>query len=177
MNASETADVLRIGNTQVDSVLAFFQSQGLQIHWVAAGQTIPGSHWGDAEAGLIQQSLYLRPDTPVHSAMHEACHWLLMSAERRAQLHTNAGGTAIEENAVCFLQILLSSQVPDMGQERMFRDMDSWGYSFRLGSAKRWFAEDAEDALRFIESHAVAALEPVSHLLKQYPGSLAGNVH
>jgi hypothetical protein len=24
--------------------------------------------------------------------------------------------------------------------------MDEWGYSFRLGSAARWFAEDAEDA-------------------------------
>ncbi len=28
----------------------------------------------------------------------------------------------------------------------MCRDMDEWGYSFRLGSAANWFAEDAEDA-------------------------------
>jgi len=24
--------------------------------------------------------------------------------------------------------------------------MDAWGYSFRLGSARRWFFEDADDA-------------------------------
>jgi hypothetical protein len=28
----------------------------------------------------------------------------------------------------------------------MFADMDAWGYSFRLGSARAWFERDAEDA-------------------------------
>jgi hypothetical protein len=26
------------------------------------------------------------------------------------------------------------------------RDMDVWGYTFRLGSAKQWFEQDADDA-------------------------------
>jgi len=26
------------------------------------------------------------------------------------------------------------------------QDMDTWGYSFRLGSTQRWFESDAEDA-------------------------------
>jgi len=30
-------------------------------------------------------------------------------------------------------------------------DMDAWGYSFRLGSAARWFAEDAADALEWLQ--------------------------
>ena len=37
-----------------------------------------------------------------------------------------------------------------MGRERMFSDMDRWGYSFRLGSARAWFNEDAEDAISFL---------------------------
>jgi hypothetical protein len=28
--------------------------------------------------------------------------------------------------------------------------MDAWGYTFRLGSAARWFAEDADDARRWL---------------------------
>ena len=69
-----------------------------------------------------------------------------MSAERRVDLHTDAGGDYDEENAVCYLQILLADQVSGMGRVRMFADMDAWGYSFRLGSARKWFEQDAEDA-------------------------------
>jgi len=32
----------------------------------------------------------------------------------------------------------------------MFEDMDRWGYTFRLGSAKSWFEQDAEDAFDFL---------------------------
>ena len=31
-------------------------------------------------------------------------------------------------------------------QHDLLADMDAWGYSFRLGSARRWFEEDAADA-------------------------------
>ena len=30
------------------------------------------------------------------------------------------------------------------------QDMDAWGYSFRLGSARAWFEGDAEDARDFL---------------------------
>jgi hypothetical protein len=30
------------------------------------------------------------------------------------------------------------------------RDMDAWGYSFRLGSAKAWFEVDADDARQWL---------------------------
>jgi hypothetical protein len=39
----------------------------------------------------------------------------------------------------------LAQEVPAFGKERALRDMDVWGYSFRLGSAGAWFAEDAEE--------------------------------
>ena len=69
-----------------------------------------------------------------------------MDPARRSGLHTDAGGGYDEENAVCYLQILLADEIPDFGRRRMMRDMDAWGYTFRLGSARAWFENDAEDA-------------------------------
>ena len=48
----------------------------------------------------------------------------------------DAGGDDAEENAVCYLQILWADALPGFGRERMFLDMDAWGYTFRLGSAR-----------------------------------------
>lgn len=123
---------------------------GLFIETVDDDQPIPGSFWQPPEAGLVKNTLYIRDDTPVHSALHEACHYICMDKQRRKQLHTDAGGTAIEENGVCYLQILLSDYIPEMGRTRMFSDMDEWGYSFRLGSANAWFEQDAEDAFAWL---------------------------
>lgn len=119
----------------------------LRLTQVAANDNIPGSYWGESEAGLIQDQLFVRSDTPVHSALHEACHYICMSPERRATLHTDAGGrTPVEENATCYLQCLLADELPGYSQQQMFADMDSWGYSFRLGSSQKWFEQDAKDA-------------------------------
>jgi hypothetical protein len=35
----------------------------------------------------------------------------------------------------------------------MFRDMDQWGYSFRLGSTEAWFEIDSEDARAWLLAH------------------------
>jgi hypothetical protein len=118
---------------------------GLELALVAPETIIPGSFWGEREAGLIGSRIYARLDTPLHSVLHEGAHFICMTPERRTGLHTDAGGDDAEESAVCYLQILLA-QTLRQGHERIFRDMDDWGYSFRLGSAARWFAEDAEDA-------------------------------
>jgi hypothetical protein len=69
-----------------------------------------------------------------------------MPKERRANLHTDAGGDYDEENAVCYLQILLANNIKGYSGENCMRDMDVWGYTFRLGSAKQWFEQDADDA-------------------------------
>ncbi len=126
---------------------------GLELEWVADGQPIPGSHFGDPEAGLIGNRLLVRNDTPIHSAFHETCHYICMDQERRANLHTDAGGGYDEENGVCYLQILLADHLPGFSRERMFADMDEWGYSFRLGSASAWFHEDAEDAREWLQKY------------------------
>jgi len=150
VSADMNPDVLRLSDIDRVALEQMLKGFGLSMVHVQLMQPIPGSHWGDEEAGLIKNSLYVRPDTPVHSALHEACHWLLMDEQRRVSLHTDAGGTAVEENAVCYLQIVLSEFVLGMGKVKMCQDMDSWGYSFRLGSAAKWFAEDAQDAIDFL---------------------------
>lgn len=125
----------------------------MTIENVEPEQTIPGSFWGDSEAGLIGNRLLVREDTPVHSALHEACHYICMDAQRRNGLHTDAGGDYDEENGVCYLQIILGDSLPEMGKTIMFQDMDDWGYSFRLGSSRAWFEQDAEDARQWLIHH------------------------
>ena len=119
---------------------------GLNYRRLAAGNPIPGSYWGDPEAGLVGDRLYALPTTPLHSILHEACHWICMDRRRRDALHTDAGGDDAEENAVCYLQLLLADVIPGVGRARLCADMDAWGYSFRLGAARAWFERDAEDA-------------------------------
>ena len=127
-------------------VTLLLMDYGLELRLVSAAEDIPGSYWGESEAGLRGQTLFARPDTPMHSVLHEAAHYLCMTPERRAGLDRDAGGDDAEEAAVCYLQVLLGEKLPAMGRDTMFRDMDEWGYSFRLGSARAWFEEDAEDA-------------------------------
>jgi hypothetical protein len=78
-----------------------------------------------------------------------------MDGGRRDGLDTDAGGDYDEENAVCYLQILLADQLPGFGRERMLADMDAWGYSFRLGSARAWFERDAEDARTWLQRYGL----------------------
>ena len=119
---------------------------GIDLTLVAPQELIPGSYWGDTEAGLRGDRLYARLDTPLHSVLHEASHYVCMTPERRAGLDRDAGGDDLEESAVCYLQILLAEEIPGVGRDRLMSDMDEWGYSFRLGSAGTWFTGDAEDA-------------------------------
>lgn len=142
-----TIPVLSLRDIDADALRGLLTRYGLTLEIISDTQAaIPGSFWGDSEAGLIDNRLLARGDTPLHSILHEACHYVCMDGTRRDGLHTNAGGDYDEENGVCYLQILLADQLPNVGHERLLQDMDVWGYSFRLGSTARWFNEDAEDA-------------------------------
>ena len=148
-------NVVTCGQFDLHSLRALLARFGLCIREVAAKQSIPGSFWGDSEAGLVGNELLVRADTPVHSALHEACHYICMDPARRSALHTNAGGDTNEENGVCYLQILLADHLPTLGRTRLWADMDAWGYSFRLGSAQAWFEHDADDARDWLIGHDI----------------------
>ena len=128
---------------------------GLALTLIAPEEVIPGSYWGDSEAGLKGDKVYARLDTPVHSVLHEASHYICMSPERRSGLDRDAGGDDAEESAVCYLQVLLADELPGIGRERLSADMDDWGYSFRLGNTRAWFTSDAEDARAWLVGHGV----------------------
>jgi len=142
--------VLLCKDIKPDHLQTLLQRYGMEIKTIGDNEAIPGSFWQPPEAGLIGNILYIRSDTPVHSALHEACHYICMDSQRRENLDTDAGGGYEEEDGVCYLQILLSDYIPEMKQQRMLSDMDAWGYSFRLGSARAWFEQDAEDAFGWL---------------------------
>lgn len=157
--------MMTVAEIGVDLLARLFAGSGLAVVLVGAGETIPGSYWGESEAGLVRQQLYVRLDTPLHSALHEAAHWLCMDPARRAVLDRDAGGDYAEEDAVCYLQVLLIDRIGALAnparfnRQQLFADMDAWGYTFRLGSAQRWFEADAEDARLWLEHYGMLVPE------------------
>jgi hypothetical protein len=147
--------VIRLSSVDRIALAMLLSRYGLTLVLIAPEQIIPGSYWGESEAGLEGDRLYARLDTPVHSVLHEGSHYICMTPERRAGLDRDAGGDDPEECAVCYLQILLSDELPGVGRERLFSDMDEWGYSFRLGNTHTWFSTDAEDARAWLVHHGV----------------------
>jgi len=137
------------------ALAALLERYGLNLSLLAPNEVIPGSYWGESEAGLKGDRLYARLDTPLHSVLHEASHYICMTPERRAGLDRDAGGDDLEESAVCYLQVLLAGELRGVGRDRVFADMDAWGYSFRLGSSRAWFERDAQDARVWLRQQGV----------------------
>lgn len=132
------------------SLKALLGKYDLHLQVQSDNEAITGSFWGDSEAGIVGRTVFVRSDTPVHSLLHETCHIICMSGERREHLETDAGGDDLEEAAVCYLQAILADEIEGVGRERLMRDMDAWGYSFRLGDTRSWFERDAGDARKWL---------------------------
>lgn len=147
--------MLRLSTIDRLAVVRLLAGFGLDTRVVAPEAPIDGSYWGESEAGLRGNTLFARHDTPLHSILHETAHYICMSPERRAGLDRDAGGDDAEESAVCYLQLLLADTLEGVGRERLFGDMDAWGYSFRLGASRAWFEQDAQDARLWLERHRV----------------------
>jgi hypothetical protein len=147
--------VLRVSGIDRVELAMLLSRYGLNLTLVAPEEVIPGSYWGETEAGLKGDRLYARLDTPVHSVLHEASHYICMTPERRSGLDRDAGGDDPEESGVCYLQVLLANELPGVGSQRLMSDMDDWGYSFRLGKTCAWFESDAQDARSWLLDHGV----------------------
>ena len=147
--------MLQLSNIDRSRVARLLAGYGLDMRVLDTAQPIAGSYWGESEAGLRGNTLFARHDTPVHSILHEAAHYICMSPERRAGLDRDAGGDDAEESAVCYLQVLLGDALAGLARERLFADMDAWGYSFRLGSSRPWFEQDAGDARDWLRQRGI----------------------
>jgi hypothetical protein len=158
--------VLSCSDIGEDAVRHLLARYGVAVEWQSAGSPISGSFWGEPEAGIVGQRVFVRPDTPVHSLLHEFCHIICMTPDRRDSLDRDAGGDDLEEAAVCYLQLVLADYLPGVGRGRLMQDMDTWGYSFRLGTTGRWFEDDADDARAWLIDEGLLSSvgEPVFRL-------------
>ena len=150
--------VTRVDDIDFDAASGLLAGHGLRLRRVADGAPIPGSYWGEPEAGIIGHDVYVRGDTPVHSMLHEACHLIVLPPERRERVHTDATDSVEEEDATCYLQIVLADTLPGVGSAQLMADMDAWGYTYRLGSTRAWFERDAEDAKAWLVARALLPL-------------------
>ena len=158
-----SGDVLRLSDIGFEDARALLARYGLALARVADGEPIPGSYWGECEAGIIGDTVHARADTPVHSLLHEAAHLIVLPRARRATVHTDATDSVEEEDAVCVLQALLGDELPDVGRERVLADMDAWGYTFRLGSARAYFERDSESAWAWLRARGL--VDPAARVL------------
>ena len=150
MVAAVNSEVQLVGDVPIAGFTSLLRRYDLELSFHQNDEPITGSFWGDPEAGIVGKTVHVRADTPIHSLLHEACHVICMTADRRACLERDAGGDDLEEAAVCYLQVVLADYVAGVGRHRLMQDMDSWGYSFRLGRTRKWFEQDAEDAREFL---------------------------
>ncbi len=151
--------VLTCNDIPLEALSTLLARFGLALERVEDDAPIEGSWFGEPEAGIIGRRVIVRGDTPIHSALHESCHLICMDETRRRTLHTNAGGDYDEENAVNYLEITLGDYLPGVGRDQIMADMDAWGYTFRLGSARAWFEADAEDARQWLITHGLLSEE------------------
>src|SRR6185295_2135245 len=113
---SQAATVALLADLEPAQVEALLAAYGARLERMAAGAPIAGSYWGETEAGLVGNTVFVRADTPAHSFLHELCHFVCMDETRRRALATDAGGDDAEECGVCYLQVLLAERLDGFGR-------------------------------------------------------------
>lgn len=154
-DAAPSPAVLLLREIAFDDCAHLLSRYGLRLCRVADGAAIPGSYWGEPEAGIVGSDVFVRADTPVHSLLHEASHLIVLPPARRQSVHTDATDSVEEEDAVCLLQALLGDALRGVGRARVLADMDAWGYTFRLGSARAYFERDADAAWAWLQARGL----------------------
>ena len=144
-----------VKHTSSSALTTLLSQYQMQLIQVADDTDIPHSFWGAPEAGRLGATLYVRADTPLHSLLHEACHYICMPAQQRDRAEVDAKGSVLEENASCYLQIILADYIPGLNRNILMYDMNCWGYSFRLGSTARWFFADCEETRQWLITQSI----------------------
>ena len=68
----DTVTVSLLADLDAADVRSLLARYGLKLTLVHETRAIPGSYWGDSEAGLVGNELLARIDTPIHSILHSA---------------------------------------------------------------------------------------------------------
>jgi hypothetical protein len=152
---NRAAPVLLLCDITASHVAGLLARYGVQLQLVEDHAPIPGSYWGEPEAGLVGDTVFARSDTPMHSLLHEAAHLIVLDPACRASVHTDATDSIEEEDAVCVLQSLLGQALPGVGAQRVLADMDAWGYTFRMGSARAYVEHDADTAWTWLQARGL----------------------
>lgn len=148
------ADVLRVADIGLDAPAALLARYGLRLHRVESDAAIPGSFWGEPEAGIIGCDVYVRDDTPVHSLLHEAGHLIVLPAENALRcIPTRPIRWKKKTPPVTCRSCWPSNCL--VWAARLMADMDSWGYTYRLGSTRAWFEQDAENARSWLDARGL----------------------
>ncbi len=162
-DGQKQASVLTLDDITFVDVASLLARYDLELLLVDDNAVIPGSYWGEPEAGIVGNTVHARRDTPMHSLLHEAAHLIVLEPARRASVHTDATDSIEEEDAVCVLQSLLGDALAGVGGNRILDDMDAWGYTFRLGSASAYVQHDAESAWQWLRQRGLVS--PARQLL------------
>jgi hypothetical protein len=165
--APASGTVLLLCDIAIADVATLLARYGLHLELVEDDAPIPGSYWGEPEAGIVGTTVHARADTPVHSLLHEAAHLVVLDPVRRQSVHTDATDSIEEEDAVCVLQSLLGDALPGVGAQRVLADMDAWGYTFRLGSARTYVEQDADAAWSWLFARGLVGTD--RRLAHTYP--------
>ena len=151
-------DVLRLASIDIAAARELLARHGLALACVEDATPIPGSYWGESEAGVIGNVVHARADTPVHSLLHEACHLIVAPrGKRRAASIPTRPIRRPRKTLPAICRSCSPMALPGVGRERLCIDMDRWGYTFRLGSARAWFEHDAEDARAWLAERGLLA--------------------
>lgn len=90
-NKATVCDVLRFSDVDSHELTELIACYQIELCLTPKDLPAPGSFCGGEEAGLVGKPLYLRTDTPIHSVLHQVCHYICMDSKRRLSLNADAG--------------------------------------------------------------------------------------
>ena len=89
--------MLLISDLSLNSIAALLGKFKLSVDLMPDDATINGSYWGEPEAGIVGNRVLVRRDTPVHSLLHETCHIVCMTPERRQRFKGDGNAEEIQD--------------------------------------------------------------------------------
>jgi len=127
---------------------------GLSLHLVAPDEVIPARIGASARrADGIQ--IFARLDTAGAFGAARGRPFYLHDAGTARRLGYRCRRRSCGRECVCYLQIILAQSLPNVGRERMCRDMDEWAIRSGWEAPRSGSIQDAEDARDWLMRHGV----------------------